>query len=309
MRKVYIVPVVIFFVAIGYILLRPSSSQKILVEIPKGSTAERSAEILYKNKIIPNRAIFLWWLRITGNSRKIKAGLYEFRVGSSVFEVADKLLKGLSYRVKVTIPEGFTAKQIAELLAQKGLVNEETFLEKVKKDKLEGYLFPETYFFEVGVSEEKIIEKMKQEFDRRITPEILEKAKKLKLSLHQLITLASMIEKEAGKDDRKLVSAVFHNRLKKGMYLESCATILYALGKHKDKLNYKDLKVKSPYNTYLNYGLPPGPISNPGMDSILAAVEPAQTDVLFFVVDKASGTHIFSRYYRDHIKVQDKKSK
>jgi len=182
----------------------------------------------------------------------------------------------------------------------KDLADEKKFLSIVRREKLEGYLFPETYFFETGTSEEEIISTMEKEFERRITPEMLARTRELKLSLHQLITLASIIEMEATEYDKALVSAVFHNRLKKRMRLKSCATVIYALGKHKERLTYRDLRVKSPYNTYIHYGLPLGPICNPGMGSIKAALYPADTDALFFVVDRTTGKHIFSRYYRQH---------
>ncbi len=284
-----------------------SPSEKIIIEVPKGDSATVVADVLHRNRIIRSRFLFLKLLKLTGNAKKIKSGYYEFETNTPVLKVIKKLVKGESYKIRITIPEGYNSVQAAMLLVHKGIADKKKFLSIVQREKLEGFLFPETYFFEPGTSEEEIISAMKREFERRITPEMLSRAKELKLSLHQLITLASMIEKEATKDDRPLVSAVFHNRLKKNMYLESCASVLYALGKHKEKLTYKDLKVKSPYNTYTNYGLPPGPISNPGIDSINAALYPQDTDALFFVVDKTSGTHIFSRYYKHHLDAQKTK--
>lgn len=305
--KIIIVLFLIVAAAALYFYFRITPSESVLVKIPAGARAKDVAELLKEHNVITNKRIFLMALRLSGRSRKIKPGVYEFRTNISVLSVIDKLTKGLTHRIKVTIPEGLTAAQIARLLSSKGLVDEKRFLAIVDKDKLEGYLFPETYFIEADMNEKSIVAMLKKEFDRRISPEIVARAKELKLTIQQIITLASIIEKEATHNDRRLISAVFHNRLKKGMYLESCATVLYALGKHKEKLNYKDLRVKSPYNTYVHYGLPPGPICNPGMDSINAALWPEESDALFFVVDKTSGTHIFSRYYKQHIEVQGKK--
>ncbi len=309
MKKIVFVLTLSVALSAAAIFFLSGRSQKAMVHIPRGSSAFRAAEILSEKDVIGSKKIFIYLLRASGKINAVKSGWYEFAGGETVFAVINKIVRGLSYRVKVTVPEGYNSTQIAHLLSSKGVADYDKFLEYVAKNKLEGYLFPETYFFELDASEATIAEIMKREFFKKITPEMKERLKELKLSLEQLIILASMIEKEATKDDAPLVSAVFHNRLKKKMYLESCATILYTLKKHKNRLTYKDLKVKSPYNTYLNYGLPPGPIANPGMRAIKAALYPAQTDALFFVVDSSSGAHVFTRYYKEHIEVQRKKRK
>lgn len=279
---------------------------KILVDIPRDSTAARATAILAEAGAVKSPRIFRYWLKLTRAESRIKAGVYEIAPRESFFGVAAKLVGGDSHRIRLTVPEGYEAARIAALAESSGLGASAEFLAYVAKNGLEGYLFPETYFFDYGTTAEAVARRMKEEFDRRITPAMLERAKEMGLDLRRLVILASIIEKEATKNDRRLVSAVFHNRLKKRMYLESCATVLYALGKHKDRLIYADLRVKSPYNTYLNYGLPPGPISNPGMDSITAALYPDESDALFFVVDETSGTHIFSRYYKEHLGAQKK---
>ena len=174
-------------------------------------------------------------------------------------------------------------------------------MEIVEKYKLEGYLFPETYYFETGSSEDKVINTMVEQFNAKFTVEFEKRLKVLKLSKYSAVILASIVEKEARMpEERPLIAGVFYNRLKKRWYLESCATVLYALGKHKKRLTYKDLEIDSPYNTYKRFGLPPGPISNPGLASIKAVLYPAKTDSMFFIVD-GSGGHDFSRYYSEHL--------
>jgi len=193
------------------------------------------------------------------------------------------------------------------LIEQKGLGRKDKFLKIVEEKKLEGYLFPETYFVNYDISEEQIIEIMVDQFNKVFTKELEERGKEFNFARRDVIILASIIEKEAAKEEeRPLISAVFHNRLKKRWYLESCATVQYALGKHKNRLTYKDLKVDSPYNTYAHFGLPPGPICNPGFGSIEAALYPADSDLMFFVAE-GEGTHRFSKYYQKHLKVQKEK--
>ncbi len=174
---------------------------------------------------------------------------------------------------------------------------------------MEGYLFPETYFIDYDASPEEIVDMMVDQFNKVFTQTMEERGKKFKFTKRDTIILASIIEKEAVKDEeRPLISAVFHNRLKKRWYLESCATVQYALGEHKEKLTYEDVKVNSPYNTYIHFGLPPGPICNPGLAAIEAALYPADTDLMFFV-SEGEGTHRFSKYYKKHLEVQKKKPK
>jgi len=210
--------------------------------------------------------------------------------------------------MKLTIPEGFTARQIGQLIEEKGLGRRKRFLKIVEQRGVEGYLFPETYFVEYDISEEEIIDTMVDQFNKLFTKEMEEQGKKFNFTKRDTVILASIIEKEAARDEeRPLISGVFHNRLRKRWYLESCATVQYALGEHKEKLTYEDLKVDSPYNTYDHFGLPPGPICNPGLGSIKAALYPAETDLMFFVAE-GEGTHGFSKYYGKHLEVQKQKS-
>ena len=289
--------------------LSPRYSKTSLVTIEQGMNAQHVAELLEKEGLISSKNYFLFLLRLRGVHRKIKAGIYEINSKESTWRIISKLVLGKSKKIKLTIPEGFTARQIAQLIEQEGLGEKDRFLEIVEERKLEGYLFPETYFVDYDVSEEEIINMIVDQFNKVFTKEMEERGKKFNFTKRDTVILASIIEKEAVKEEeRPLISAVFHNRLKKRWYLESCATVQYALGEHKEKLTYEDVKVDSPYNTYIHFGLPPGPISNPGLAAIKATLYPAQTDLMFFVT-KGEGTHRFSKYYQRHLEVQKKKSK
>jgi UPF0755 protein len=223
--------------------------------------------------------------------------------------------------MRFTIPEGFELRQIADRLEADGLVNKDKFYAAVKEsdldyaflkgipnreNKLEGYLFPDTYEVFKNATEQDIINKMLGRFDQVFTEEYRQRARELNMSLDQVITLASIIEREAKLDkERKIISAVFHNRLNKKMKLESCATVQYLLKEQKSVLTYKDLEVDSPYNTYIYAGLPKGPIASPGVESIEAALYPDKVDFLFFFATK-DGSHIFSKTYQEHLNAQNK---
>ena len=210
------------------------------------------------------------------------------------------MARGRSHKIKVTIPEGFTAAEIAVLLDSASICSGEKFLGIVEEKLLEGYLFPDTYFFDIDMPPYSVADVLRDSFNKKFSNDLRKSAVESGLSEKDTVILASLIEKEAKKDEeRPLISAVFRNRLKKGWHLESCATIIYALGKHKDRLTYKDTKVNSPYNTYLFPGLPPSPICNPGFSSLNAAIFPADTDAMFFVSDGA-GSHKFSKYFSEH---------
>jgi UPF0755 protein len=211
---------------------------------------------------------------------------------------------------KITIPEGFTCLQIAELLDQKNIVEKEFFLKLTKygEKSYEGYLFPDTYEVPKKYGSENMLKLLLSNFNRVVEDNKLRnKADKIGFSLDKIIILSSIIEKEAKfTEEKKKVSTVFYNRLKKGMKLQSCATIQYILEKPKERLDENDLKIDSPYNTYLYKGLPPGAICNPGLDSIMAALEPVKEDYLYFVLGE-NGRHIFSKTYQEHLKNKNKK--
>ncbi|MDO8735271.1 MAG: endolytic transglycosylase MltG [Elusimicrobiota bacterium] len=294
--------IIVAIIAAGLLPFFISENKEVFIKIPDGSTPKQVAKILKNEGIIKSESIFLTLVWFSRTEKKFKPGIYEFNTKMTSFVVLRDIINGNTYRIKVTIPEGFTAVEIAELLEKKDVCNGKKFLRIVKNKNMEGYLFPETYFFEPDSSEDKVIQMLYNQFEKIFIDDFVKRTEELKMSKEKTIILASIIEKEAKKDEeRPLVSAVFHNRLKKGWNLESCATVLYALGKHKDFLTYKDTKVDSTFNTYIHPGLPPAPICNPGVASIKAALYPAETSDMFFVAD-GSGTHKFSKYAEEHIK-------
>jgi UPF0755 protein len=300
-KKITAAALIIIFIA-ALVYWESLSVKPVMIKIERGTTAREAAIQMKNSGVISSEYAFLILLKISGRSNSLKAGEYALSPRTSIFKILEIVTGGWSVRERVTIPEGFTSRQIAGLLAAKKLADPGKFTRLVGEKKLEGYLFPQTYFFEPGATEEQIINIMLDEFKKIYTPEMQKRAQELRMTEKKVVTLASIIEREAARsEERPLISSVFHNRLKKGWYLESCATVLYALGEHKEKVTLKDLKVKSSYNTYICYGLPPGPICNPGLDSIKAALYPAQTQDMFFVVN-GSGTHVFSRYYEEHLK-------
>ncbi len=293
------------------------------IEIPKGSNIKHISKILKDEKLIRNNDIFNLYCKLNKMDGKLKAGTYKISSNQSVSQIIEKLVsgKGEFDTVRFTIPEGYEIRQIIDKLEEQGLINRETFEKEIKEAnfdfsfiadnqsvgyKLEGYLYPDTYEIFKGDSERRIIEIMLQRFDKVFTEEYKQRAKELNMSINDVITLASIIEREAKLDsDRKIISGVFYNRIKKQMMLQSCATVQYILKDRKEVLLYKDLEVESPYNTYKHQGLPPGPIASPGLESIQAALYPEQTDYLYFVADK-DGSHVFTKTYKDHLNAQNK---
>ncbi|MCM8788788.1 MAG: endolytic transglycosylase MltG, partial [Candidatus Omnitrophica bacterium] len=206
--------------------------------------------------------------------------------------------------IKLVFPEGITCYEIGKVLEQEGICSASEFEDFAKKQALEGFLFPDTYKFPYGVSKEAVAKKMIEKFwdvIQSIKPDIINLKRD---ELVKIITIASIIEKEAEVDsERPIVAGIFYNRLKRNMPLQSCATIKYAIG-NKKNLGLQDLKVQSPYNTYKHRGLPPGPICNPGKKSLEAAIHPSKTSYLFFV-SKGDGTHYFSTTYSEHLSAKN----
>lgn len=297
------------------------------IEIPSSSTTTKISELLYENGLIKNQLIFKFQVKNRGVDGKLKAGEYELSTGMDIDTIIDIITKGSKNQntVRFTIPEGYEIRQMAEKLSNEGIVNKERFLQLVndksnfedkytflkeldEKQSLEGFLFPSTYEIFVGVSEEEIIGKMLDEFEKIYKKDIELKLDSFDFTLNQAITLASIIEREGKLDsERPIMSAVFHNRLKQGMLLQSCATVQYILGERKEKLTNKDTAIESPYNTYIYKGLPPGPIASPGEASLIAAVNPAEVDYLFFVLTGEDGSHTFSKTYGEHLNAKPKK--
>ncbi|HKM17489.1 MAG: endolytic transglycosylase MltG [Firmicutes bacterium] len=287
-----------------------------IVEIPGGMPAGKIGGLLKEQGLIRSALIFNAMLRITNRDSRLKAGEYLLNPAMSTMEVIQKLNEGTIVTHKVAIPEGYNLKQIAAELAGKGLADPERFLmlannaELVYGDELpfelpisslEGYLFPDTYYFAKEQTEEGIIRQMVKRFVDHVIPKVDLSLLDHKYTLHEVITLASIVEKEVIYDfERPLVAAVYHNRLNISMRLQADPTVRYVMTENRSRVLYSDLAIDSPYNTYRNDGLPPGPIASPGLQSILAVLEPADVDYLYFVA-KNDGTHQFSRTFQEHV--------
>jgi UPF0755 protein len=298
--------VAVLFITSVYFPLKENSTIRKIVNIPSGTNAKEIVDVLEKNEIIrKNNYTFRILIKLMKLEDQLKYGEYNLSPSMNMLQILDKLVKGEVITYKITIPEGYTCKQIAELLEKKEIAEKEVFLELVKDSEktTEGYLFPDTYEVPKKYGAENTVKLMLSNFNQIATKNKFEdKAEKIGFSLDEIIILASIIEKEAKfSDEKSKVSAVFHNRLKRGMKLQSCATIQYILEEPKERLDENDLKIESPYNTYLYTGLPSGPICNPGLDSIMAALEPIEEDYLYFVLGE-NGRHIFSKTYQEHLK-------
>lgn len=296
---------ILFFTAIYFPLVENSTIQKI-INIPSGTNAKEIVHILEKNEIIrKNNYLFIILIKLSKLEDKLKFGEYNLSPSLNMLQILNKLARGEIVVYKITIPEGYTSIQIAELLDKKEIVEKESFLKLVKygEKSWEGYLFPDTYEVPKKYGEENMFKLMLSNFEQvAVDHKLINKTEQTGFTMDEIITLASIIEKEAKfAEEKRQISSVFHNRLKSGMKLQSCATIQYILGKPKEILEESDLEIESPYNTYLYKGLPPGPICNPGIDSIIAALEPANEDYLYFVLGD-NGRHIFSKTYEEHLK-------
>ena len=285
-----------------------------VVDIPKGAGFFRITEIMNDAGLAANRPFF-WLLALgKGATRHIRAGEYEFTGSQSPSEILDKLVRGEIKSYTVTLPEDITVNDVAKRLLADKLINEKEFMALavdkeflgslgIEAESIEGYLFPETYQFDRSMTTREVIRVIVRQFWIEITPEMRSRAEKIGLTLNEWLTLASIIGKESGnKDEKPFISAVFHNRLKRGMKLQSDPTAVYHLeqaGTPVKTVLRSHLKTNTPHNTYLIAGLPPGPIANPGIDSLQAALYPANVNYLYFV-SKNDGSHQFSSGLESH---------
>ncbi|MCP9440734.1 MAG: endolytic transglycosylase MltG [Nitrospira sp.] len=291
-----------------------------VVVIPAGWTLQQVAALLEREQVIKSRWAFVWLARSQEADRKIQPGEYEVHAAMPPADILSKLVTGRVVLHSVTIPEGATIAQIADILSERNitdraefirLVRDKSFIQtlKISAESLEGYLFPDTYRFARPTAAKEVIQTMVDQLDRVFSVEWQGRAKELGMTMHQVLTLASVIEKETGSaDERPHISSVFHNRLKKNIPLQSDPTVIYGLPHFDGNLRKKDLLHPSPYNTYRWVGLPPGPIANPGADSIRAALYPASTPHLYFV-SKNDGTHYFSTTLVQHNKAVEQYQK
>jgi UPF0755 protein len=281
------------------------------VYIKPKTGVQEIAGILREAGVIRSTWAFLALAYLQGSLKRLQSGEYEFHTGMTLLEILQKLEGGRVVTHQVTIPEGFTAEDIASLLATERLADPDRFLALVQDAgfaarlnvpavRLEGYLFPDTYRLTRGMGEDEIIRTMVGRFQQSIPADFQEQASRLHMDPHDIVTLASLIEKEARLNaERPLVSAVFHNRLRQRMPLQSDPTAVYMMPRRGRRITASDLQRKTPYNTYVVPGLPLGPIANPGLASLRAALHPAPVNYLYFVA-KNDGSHQFSRTLGQH---------
>ena len=294
----------------GYSNLRTGTKNNVVVGIPRGTSVRDVAALLEHNGAIRDRFFFEAYVRLSRKSSRLKAGEYEFSAGDNLQTVVDKLLRGDTKKYTFTLPEGHNVRELCRALIPRGL-NLITCLELISdtgqiKEKpagartLEGYLFPETYTFDAFTTPETFISSMVDMFYKKIGPDREAKAKALGFTLHQLVTLASVVEKETGRpDERPMIAAVFLNRLKRGMPLQSDPTVIYGIDPFNGNLTKADLQRDAPHNTYTRPGLPVGPICSPGLAAIDSVLNPASTGALYFVA-KGDGSHYFSSSLEEH---------
>lgn len=321
LKSILAVVVVIFVVSGGYFyadyMPGGREDEKIIVTIPENAGTAKIAQILHKDGLVNSKIFYRFMSKLRRVDGKYNFGKFKLSKNAGYEEIFETLTQfGVNTEaVKVTIPEGSEIYKIADMLAEKGLIDKDKFYYLIdygdfdydfikdiheRSNRLEGYLFPDTYEF-VADDEYGIINEMLAQFDK-VYAKYRDRAQEMGMTMDETVTLASIIEREAlGDEDRKLVSSVFHNRLKSKEYpyLQSCATVQYVLKERKSVLSVEDTKIDSPYNTYINKGLPIGPIASPGEKSIEAALYPEDTDYLFFVLG-SDNKHHFSRTYEEH---------
>ncbi|MDY0133232.1 MAG: endolytic transglycosylase MltG [Desulforegulaceae bacterium] len=316
----FLLVALIFFYQIKTFSKTPGSiseDQEIIITINKGDSLNKVISILEQNQLISSSLKFKIYAKFNKKDKKTQVGEYSFKKTMTPEEILNSLSSGAIKLRKTTIPEGYTIAQIAKELEDNKICKKDEFVKLSNDNKLlkqfgikgpsfEGYLFPETYFFAKNTKAETVIKTMIGNFFKIYSTKFSKRAKELGMSDHEIIILASIIEKETGsKDERTIVSSVFHNRLKKQMRLETDPSVIYGIKDFDGNITRADLREPTPYNTYIIKGLPPGPIANPGLKSIEAALYPADTEFLFFV-SKKDGTHYFSKTYKEHKKAVEK---
>jgi len=288
-----------------------TADETLTVYIPRGAPFAQVVNILEQNGLVRSRLFFRALGYFYSAPKQIKAGEYEFTRAMTPGEILKKLVDGDVKKHSIVVPEGFTVRKIAARLAAEGIVEEKEFL-RLARDRnvlaslnipgpsAEGFLFPDTYNFERGLDAAAILQKMAGQFRAKVTAEMIARAGAQGFTLVQWVTLASIIEKETGlKSEMPLVAAVFRNRLQKKMPLQSDPTVIYGIADFDGNLTRRHLERQNPYNSYLNRGLPPGPICSPGLDALQAALNPAPVAYLYFV-SRNDGTHQFSESLSEH---------
>ncbi|MEA1961865.1 MAG: endolytic transglycosylase MltG [Bacillota bacterium] len=284
------------------------------VQIPENSSARQVAAILLEKNLIKSERAFLSYSRSKGLDSQLKAGDFRLRRSQSLEQIVEELTRGQIQSITLTIPEGYTVEQIGGLLLENKICTDEEWEKAIQFDydynflttnaqnsrRLEGFLFPDTYAVDELTKAQQIIETMLDRFENVWEQELADQAEAKGITVQEAVTIASLIEREAMvAEERSIISGVIQNRLAIGMPLQLDATVLYSLGRHQEVVSYADLEVESPYNTYLNPGLPPGSIACPGMASLQAALNPQEHDY-FYYVSRGDGSHEFTRTYAEH---------
>ncbi|MGQ9572327.1 MAG: endolytic transglycosylase MltG [Dehalococcoidia bacterium] len=307
------------------VLPTATPGESVIISIQAGESAQEVGDRLEDEGIISSGLLFRVLVALQGYENKLVAGDYEFDKGMPTLAVIERIIRGQTAPLVVTIREGLRAEEIAELMEAKKVLSAEHFMEAIDQwyefsllytkpywANLEGYLFPDTYFFNRNMTAEEVVQQILENLDQHFDSELRQEAAVAGLSVHTVLTLASIVEREAQvPEERPIIADVFLKRLRRGMPLEADPTVQYALGNDpasvakygywKQELTQADLEVDSPYNTYRNVGLPRGPICNPGLDSIKAVIAPAQTDYLYFVA-RADGSHVFAETLEEHLR-------
>ncbi|MDA8353437.1 MAG: endolytic transglycosylase MltG [Firmicutes bacterium] len=311
------------YLYIDYSLGSPQRSESVQVEIEPGASTADIGRLLKKEHLIRNDWFFSTYAWISGNSRGLKAGIYEIPPEMDVNGILEMITQGKQNTISVTIPEGYTVEQIAERMEENTQVTKEQFIKAVeKKDydyaflkeipenpkrryRLEGYLYPSTYNIPKRATATDMVNMMLGQFEKKMKEHgVLQKLKQKNLTLDQWVTIASIVEREGqAKKELPKIAGVIYNRLNQEMRLQVDATVQYARGKQKARLSYDDLEVENAYNTYRNDGLPPGPIANPGEKALVAAIEPDKHSYLYYVTKKdGTGEHYFAETFEEHRK-------
>jgi len=310
--------ILIFLFVFFYQLNTPLSKnikERIFI-VKEGEGLEEIAKNLGKEGLINSKWVFFYYVWLRGKAANLQAGDYNLSPSMSILEIAKKIINGdiIEDWIKITIPEGWTNKQIEDKLIELGIVNPEDYdfyrittesypflNDKPSNHSLQGYLFPDTYYFYKDSDIENVVKKMLDNFKEKLTKDLIKEIEEQEKSIFEIITMASILEREVrAYEDMRIVSGIFWKRIENNYPLESCATIAYILGVDKWRYSYEDTRIESPYNTYINIGLIPSPINNPGLSAIKAAIYPEESDYNFFLSDPETGKTIFSKTLEEH---------
>jgi len=289
----------------------PESTETVRLTVEKGASFSAVVRQLNDAHLLRRPWAIKAYAKLTRVERRVHRGTYAFAASESPLEMLQKLIGGVTLQVKVTVPEGFMIWEIAGTFKPAGVDSSQllaAFMDpgvrserEIEAPSLEGYLFPDTYSVPFGVTPKEVVQMMLSRLDEVYTPSLIQRTAQIGMTPHEILTLASIIEAEARVgSERSIISAVYHNRIKKRMRLEADPTVADAMGGFKGRLLYADLEIKSPYNTYRNYGLPLGPICSPGEAAITAALNPDEGTTALYFVARADGSHIFSQTLKQH---------